>query len=852
MAKPGQSERSLALRRGWLGAGVGSCIVVLGIGLAWPVETALQASTPREALSAFTYFITELLRDSRAVLDVYVRWFNAEVASQGRPPISWIVPSAIGIFIGVFIGGMTNPYSFERDDFGSARFMKKDEAKREKLFAPTGIILGRWGNSWKFVRNEETLSALVIAPPGTAKTVQLIANILADWPDTQWPRLRQVAGIRTIVGMFAAIGGVLDKASAVVSNKADDGLSPGPHERIFAIIMLPITICTALIALPFKAINLLLSIRVPGDARADVPGPSMIINDPKGEICKITSGWRSQLGPVFRISWGDAANSARWNPLSPWSYPGGEQYVAHRSHVIEQLSTWFVEPDRALPGLLRAARDGRQGSWVQDNAIGDVSLGSSQLESIAGRLHDDVVFETVVEGLIKLDGDILKLRSLNSDREKHLERLAAILIPESIEAHWRNTGREFLLGAMGFIMARSERLELEPTFGLLLDELNTTSKHGTGFSDPTEVRDENGEDFMSIPGLGSPEDPSGGDGDDDQIARVLNAWIQESLEFGYPERFINDLQATVNKPDRERGSVISTAGSSINMFKNGEVRAVTSTSDFRLETVRQIDGKPVTYYLVVSLEDANYLGRLTGLFMETHAAFAISQDADEVKKTSRPLIFMADEFWTMPPLESLMQIPALGRGQWVQLIVIGQSFGQIATKFLKTGGQEVVKTLKSAMSYIVIFTQNDFSTAKEISDSIGKTTKLQKSVGRQGFSMSILTSQGDRGRTINESYQGRPLMEPDQIMSMEKLEPKKKRWGWHLVQTTGRMNRPMQLRPVPYWRHPVLKRRIGLAQKTWPNDKAYDRTHEKTHGRTEGRSAEIDGRRPIGPRQVVS
>ena len=31
---------------------------------------------------------------------------------------------------------------------------------------------------------------------------------------------------------------------------------------------------------------------------------SMIVNDPKPELCYITSGYRAQVGPVFIINWG--------------------------------------------------------------------------------------------------------------------------------------------------------------------------------------------------------------------------------------------------------------------------------------------------------------------------------------------------------------------------------------------------------------------------------------------------------------------------------------------------------------------------------------------------------------------
>lgn len=760
MARPSDSERKLAYDRlsVWIITGV--LIAVFGFLAVWPAIYAYEAASLRAAVQGISEYVYLLFIDMPGIIVMHASWGRKAIQQSGFLPVSWFVPVVFGISLSVWRGVIANPYSFDRDDFGSARWMRYRDLVERDLFSPTGIVLGRWGNSWKLVRNWETLSAMIIAPPGTAKTVQLIANILADWPDTAWLKCRNISLLKFIPGV--------------------------------------------------KSLSLPLKVRAP------VPGPSMIINDPKGEMYAITAGWRSRIGRVYRLSWGDAANSHHWNPLSPLSYAGGEEYVRQRAAVIEQLGAIFEAPDRALPGILKAARDGRAGKWIVEQLIGDVAEGTAALESLAGRLKEGVSTSDAFAVISDIETDIMRVRSLNSSRETHLERLAAILISESVEAHWRTTGRTFLIGAMGFIMARCERTNEEPTFGRLLDDLNTTSINGAGFTDPIESIHEDGEHVYNIPGLGSEADPSGGDGDDDQIAMLLRSWIEEAKVFGYPERFINDLQETLNKPDRERGSVISTAGSSVNIFKNAEVRSVTSSSDFRLADIRQIDGRPVTYYMVVSLEDAEYLGRLTGLFMETHAAFAISQDASEIKKTSRPLIFFADEFWTMPPLQALLQIPALGRGQWVQLVVVGQSFGQIATKYRQLGGDQVVKTLRSAISYIISFTQNDLSTAKEVSDSIGKTTVKQVSTGRQGFSFS---SQG-RGVNYNESYQARPLVDPEQIMSMEKLDPEKNMWGWLIFQMTGAMNRPVQLRPVAWFKHPKLVKRAGLKVIEWEDAEA--------------------------------
>lgn len=56
-------------------------------------------------------------------------------------------------------------------------------------------------------------------------------------------------------------------------------------------------------------------------------GLSIVVNDPKPELCYSTTGARAKDGPVFVINWGAEDNPAEgiyypsWNPLSPNALP---------------------------------------------------------------------------------------------------------------------------------------------------------------------------------------------------------------------------------------------------------------------------------------------------------------------------------------------------------------------------------------------------------------------------------------------------------------------------------------------------------------------------------------------------
>ena len=77
----------------------------------------------------------------------------------------------------------------------------------------------------------------------------------------------------------------------------------------------------------------------------DGDGVSMVINDVKPELHRITSGHRATLGPVFKLDWAAIDDPARglvhprWNPLSPKSLPPpGPERELH----VDRLCTILV------------------------------------------------------------------------------------------------------------------------------------------------------------------------------------------------------------------------------------------------------------------------------------------------------------------------------------------------------------------------------------------------------------------------------------------------------------------------------------------------------------------------------
>lgn len=137
----------------------------------------------------------------------YVGWFSE---ADFSPALYVPFVAFIGIFL---IGIFTNPYDYMPKIFGGGRMAEYADIKKMGLFDGFVIVLGRFKG--KLLKMPETLSALVVAPPGTGKTAGVV--------------------IPTIL---------------------------------------------------------------------ESPGLSLIVNDPKPELCYNTTGYRATIGPVFVINWG--------------------------------------------------------------------------------------------------------------------------------------------------------------------------------------------------------------------------------------------------------------------------------------------------------------------------------------------------------------------------------------------------------------------------------------------------------------------------------------------------------------------------------------------------------------------
>jgi type IV secretory pathway TraG/TraD family ATPase VirD4 len=270
----------------------------------------------------------------------------------------------------------------------------------------------------------------------------------------------------------------------------------------------------------------------------------------------------------------------------------------------------------------------------------------------------------------------------------------------------------------------------------------------------------------------------------DPMREMFNDAAEEGVRFGYARRGIQEFTQLANTPDRERGSVMSTALSGLAIFRNSAVRNRTSHSTFHISDLRGMrdpkDGtfKPVYVYLSINYVEADAVNPITAIFIELMSKFLIANKPDDIHGGTQlgpyPVLFVLAEFPKMQKLTAVIQGPDVGRGQEVSYLFIGQDINQIQEKY----GDAQTNTIISTTAAKIILRQNDVKTAETFSKMIGEEIKKD----------------GDNPDKI------KPLFTE---MDIRTLDEKKQ-----LVIFQGFANRPIEADKQPYYNTPDLKKKV--------------------------------------------
>lgn len=604
----------------------------------------------------------------RAVSNWWAAWNYAKSNEYAMylPFLAFLVP-----FTFFILRLILNPYKYMPNVFGGGRMAEYADIKKMKLFDGFIIVLGRFKG--KLLKMPETLSALVVAPPGTGKTVGVV--------------------IPTIL---------------------------------------------------------------------ESPGISLIVNDPKPELCYNTSGYRATQGPVFVINWGAEDEPDKgiyypsWNPLSPSCLPplgpGRDMYIDSMVAVLVEEPKGGADPHwsktgrNAMSGFLHFICSKCERARANDYFLTKLAEGAFDKD-------DAEVLETyyldMTDPSARIALDALKEGTLSRDN------YAPVGTWEGLPESWVGS---------------------EPCIAMIFDWWTDTQMK---INAELKRRADEGDQAAAFADAG---------------ADALKLAIAESERFGYSRRATVELSQLAGTPDKERGSILSTAFSGINIFKNSAVRSRTKFSDLTFRDLRgmvdPISGemKPISVYLSVNQVDARTLNVITGVFVELMSSFLISNPpnfvgSDGLKAGPYPVLFVLDEFPQMPKLAAVKDGPAVGRGQKVSYLLIGQDLGQISGQY----GKDDLETIITTTAAKVILAQNNEQTADRFSKMIGsKTIEVASSSRTEGVSAQT----NPFAANISRSLQSSNVVGASSMMSLDMLK--------QYVLFQGFLNRPI-LADAPRW-----------------------------------------------------
>lgn len=227
------------------------------------------------------------------------------------------------------------------------------------------------------------------------------------------------------------------------------------------------------------------------------------------------------------------------------------------------------------------------------------------------------------------------------------------------------------------------------------------------------------------------------------------AQIADTL--GVPLRVKEEGYTFAAMADRQWSGVWDSFAERLDVFADPRVHKAFERNDFSLEQLRK---ERITVYVHVRPDDIARLTKCIALFLEAAALSLISRERAEGEQQVR---FINEEFARLPPLDALIDLPALSRGYGVSSLYIFQSWSQAVEIY----GEQKARTLKNSCAFQVYFAQNEVTIAEDISRSIGPRTRKK---------LSFSTAESRLTRNTSETNEGVPLVTPQDVLGMKQGE----------------------------------------------------------------------------------
>ena len=238
-------------------------------------------------------------------------------------------------------------------------------------------------------------------------------------------------------------------------------------------------------------------------------------------------------------------------------------------------------------------------------------------------------------------------------------------------------------------------------------------------------------------------------------------WVDS---FGKPSKthpmIANSAKTMLNKEDKDRSGVLSTAKSLLSLYLDPIVANNTSRSDFLVRDLMTGE-KPVSLYFVVKPPDMERMTPLTRLFyaifLRRNAADMSFGGGTSVANYTHPMLMVIDEATSLKKLPILQEALGYVAGYGIRMFFLVQDIVQIEELY---GDKQ---SFDSGAESRVAYAPNKVETAEKLARMTGKTTVIEetanKSQGMFGFKGGNVS--------VNNTKTARDLMTADEIMALD-------------------------------------------------------------------------------------
>lgn len=208
------------------------------------------------------------------------------------------------------------------------------------------------------------------------------------------------------------------------------------------------------------------------------------------------------------------------------------------------------------------------------------------------------------------------------------------------------------------------------------------------------------------------------------------------------------LMAHALTPDREAGSIASTARSCLGLWIDDRVSGATSSSDRELD-LDQLLAQGGTLYLVAPAEEAERCRPLFSALIATLLRKASLRARAQGGVLTPRLLLALDEVANFARIPRLAGYASSGPGQGIQLLLCFHDLAQIESGY----GREEARTVwNNCRARLLLPGQGDLATLEQFSRAIGDETRT--------YSVRHADS---RNSSSSEQRTGRPLCSPDDL-----------------------------------------------------------------------------------------